>query len=168
MVTFSICTLIQISFHKHLYKKICAWAHWVQGWVMLPRGQAYGAWLNTYSPCHLVALVGLEPTRTKCPTDFKSVVSTYSTTVPYLTYFYIVSYFFNFVKNFFTLITLDIINGNHFLAGGLLRSTLITIRKTHIIFPFHLFILLSVQFQSHASHQGFIFPFLCHYCLIGF
>ena len=88
-----------------------------------------------------------------------------SITPPYLTYFFIISYFFNFVKNFFTLTALDTMRGNHFLAGGLLHTTLITIRKTHIIFPFHLFILLSVQFQSHASHQGFIFPFLCRYCL---
>ena len=33
--------------------------------------------------------------------DFKSLVSTCFTTVAYLTYFYIILYFFNFVKRFF-------------------------------------------------------------------
>ena len=48
--------------------------------------------------------------------------------------------FFNFVKNFFTLITLDIINGNLFLARGLLHSTLITKWQSHFYF------LLSLDF----------------------
>lgn len=85
--------------------------------------------------------------------DFKSFVSAYFTTVAYLTYFYIISYFFNFVKNFFTLITLDIINGNLFLARGLLHSTLITKWQSHFCFLLSLdFSCIIPQFSSFVKN----------------
>lgn len=73
-------------------------------------------------------------------------MSSHSTTAPYSFFFYIIPYFFNFVKNFFTLITLDIINGNLFLARGLLHSTLITKWQSHFYF------LLSLDFSYIIPH----------------
>ena len=84
-------------------------------------------------------------------------MSPHSITPPYLTYFYIIPHFFNFVKNFFTLITLDIINGNLFLARGLLHSTLITKWQSHFYFLLSLDFFYIIPYFSSFVKNFFIF-----------